>query len=542
MNQGFISQPNLKRIIIKTLAITVPSMFFMIISMFYLMYQIDKSSFSHMIDEEVRSLVKTANTYDGFDYTNTDLFYSRMKEALISYAERCNSYHTYAVVSNYDNIVVVSSKEAFRAFVISNQENNGLYYYCENKQVLEWLREEWIPMITTGNEAKTNIELYVDDAYLYHNGLFIPGLFHKGGTIYKSNPNLEYSTITETVEVQNDFSSLADHKASPKHIVSYNPNGEFYHICLDDNIRGTQSNNAVFRYVNEKCQLINNKKSIGDVAISYRIKLDHGSDSLVLYARMNVFHLFFARYLTVFLVLLFLTLLCSIVTIILRYQTSKNRYENELFRTTLISRLSHDLRTPLSAMMGYSENLLANIATEKKEHYARSILHNAKYMNEIIQNVMVLSKTEQGAFTLHKEPINLVELSQNTWDKYKSLAAEKELTICYQGECTMNADPFLVCQMIENLISNAVIHSASKGQILIICSPNCYQISNTYDTSLTLDPEELWKPFVKENPARGNRTGSGIGLTIVKNICSLHGFKAKIIYERFLFKVSITLK
>lgn len=539
MKQGFISKPRIKDIIIKTLTVTMPSMLFMIIGLFFLMYCIDKSVFTQTIDAEVQSLIKTANTYDGFDYTKTDLFYSRMKEALLSYAERCSSYHTYAVVSNYDNIVVVSSKEAFRAFMISNQENSGSYYYCENPKVLKWMREEWIPNLTSENMERTCSGFYLDDAYLYPNGLFIPGLFHKWSAVYGKVSDWGPSQIIEKDEIQRDFSELVNPKISPRHIYIEHPGNDSFHISLDENVRGTQINDAVFQYVDEKCQPIGHTKKLGDIETSYRIKLDHGSDSLVLFARMNVFQLFSARYLAVFLIVLSLTLLCSIVTVILRYQTAKNLYENELFRTTLINRLSHDLRTPLSAMVGYSENLLANIATEKKEHYARTILHNAEYMNEIIQNVMVLSKTENGALSLHKEPVDFMELSRDAWEKYKYQAEEKGLSICCQGECTMNADRFLICQMIENLMSNAVTHSAPGSQILINGTSDGYHIGNTCNQPLTLASEELWKPFVKENLARSSRTGSGIGLSIVKNICSLHGFKAEITYEKSLFKIDI---
>ena len=91
--------------------------------------------------------------------------------------------------------------------------------------------------------------------------------------------------------------------------------------------------------------------------------------------------------------------------------------------------MAHDLKTPLAAMTGYAENLIDNIRTDKQEHYAKAIKDNVEYMNGLIKNVLLLSKSEAESITLDKKSVDLVNLAENQWEKYIPMAEDRDIQI-----------------------------------------------------------------------------------------------------------------
>ncbi len=542
MNKIQMRPPRIKTILIKTLGVAIPSMLILLVAAFCLMYQIDKSAFLRAINTEITGLIETANIYDGYDYTKTDFFYPRMKEALLSYAERNDRCNTYAAIVNYDGFVNASSKASARTYILQKGEQRGFDYYCENDEVLSWMTNTEGAELDTDKQKGSTIQIIIEDAYLQSNGLLIPGKIRKSLLYYEKDPD----TGTWRAHVSDigsiDFSYLAENVYGVTHIYSSLPDASDYYIILEDAIRGTKADDTVFQYVDDKCMRLDTPDRFGDVAISYQEKLNHGSDSLILFARMNVFEVYASRYLTVFAVILLLsiTIFCA-VTIIL-YQSGKKAYDEEIFKSTLLSRLSHDLKTPITAMMGYSENLLYNINSDKKEHYARAIKSNAEYMNEIIQNVMLFSKTESAVFHPEKTSVELVELTKVVWEKYKLLAEEKELSLICNGLCEVNADRTLMQQMLENLVSNALSYATPGSSVIVSGADGIYRVANTSPSALAFDANDLWKPFVKGDKSRSERKGIGIGLSIVRNICELHGFKTSLSFTDNRFEITISNK
>ena len=103
-------------------------------------------------------------------------------------------------------------------------------------------------------------------------------------------------------------------------------------------------------------------------------------------------------------VIVFITILYSVLAILISFISSMLSYhklmyfyKNEDYRKALMNSMAHDLKTPLTAMSGYAENLKENVMTEKREHYAQAILQNTEYMNGIISDILNLSKLEEGS-------------------------------------------------------------------------------------------------------------------------------------------------
>lgn len=222
-----------------------------------------------------------------------------------------------------------------------------------------------------------------------------------------------------------------------------------------------------------------------------------------------------------------------------KYTKLRAQYTMEDYRRTLTDSMAHDLKSPLMAISGYAENLKENVNTDKKDHYAESIITNVRYMNDIISNVLELSKLEAGSITLKKKDINLNLLIKNCREKYEALIEEKNLKIECGNLPNVIGDESLLMQAFDNLLSNAVKYSEPYTTIEIKSEADRVIVSNSCNLSEDLRPDDLWKPFVKGDNARGNESGTGIGLTIAKNIFEMHGFKQKILYVDGKFIVEI---
>lgn len=222
-----------------------------------------------------------------------------------------------------------------------------------------------------------------------------------------------------------------------------------------------------------------------------------------------------------------------------RWLRVKTEYEIEDYRKSLTDAMAHDLKSPLMALSGFAENLKDNVHTEKRGYYADVISENVNYMNSIIERILELSKTE-GDIKLKRERVEVQTLLNEAVSKYEEQIDKKKLTVDIEGDITINADRQLLLQAIDNLIFNAVKFSNDESIIYMACDKNCMTISNTC-TAGEDEPDELdfLKPFVKGDKSRSNKSGSGIGLTIAKNIFELHGYKISLKREENEFIVRV---
>lgn len=221
----------------------------------------------------------------------------------------------------------------------------------------------------------------------------------------------------------------------------------------------------------------------------------------------------------------------SILSGIFKYKKYRRIYEQEEYRRTLMNSMAHDLKSPLAAMRGYAENLKENLNSEKKDHYADCILKNADYMNRLITDNLDLLKLEYDNSRLVKEKIDLIEVSRELTEKYMPLINEKNVSLSLNGTYIIKGNRAQLITAVENLISNAVRYVNEKGEININGAKKEFVISNTTDSLPDITPAELFKPFVKGDETRSNESGSGLGLSIAKNIFDRHKFKSLIRYD-----------
>lgn len=207
------------------------------------------------------------------------------------------------------------------------------------------------------------------------------------------------------------------------------------------------------------------------------------------------------------------------------YMVRLNHYQLDTYRRETTNAMAHDLKTPLTAISGYAENLRNNVHSEKKDYYADIILEHVQYMNEMVGNILELAKVENTNWMPHKESLDLKAETQDILKKYEILTADKNLTVSVEGERVIEADKVRMTQALENLIGNAMKYAANDTIIHIKLEKDFYEVRNRIDGAFEVSVEELWKPFIKGDNNRNEERGTGVGLTIVKNIADVHGFE-----------------
>lgn len=219
-----------------------------------------------------------------------------------------------------------------------------------------------------------------------------------------------------------------------------------------------------------------------------------------------------------------------------RFGKLKIQYEVEDYRKSITDAMAHDLKSPLMAVSGMVENLKQNVHTEKREYYADVIAENVSYMNEIIEHMLELSKAETGNIKISKEELKLEAIVDSIIDKYSDLLDKKRLNIDMEVSSFVVGDKQLMTQAIDNLINNAIKFSEPEKTITIKDIEGGLSISNCYEPNENaIAVSELTKPFVKEDASRSNKSGSGIGLTIAKNLLAKQGYRLEIIREEGVF-------
>ena len=244
------------------------------------------------------------------------------------------------------------------------------------------------------------------------------------------------------------------------------------------------------------------------------------------------------------LVYLFIDAGICLVISALSYSKLKGFYRNEDYRKALMSSMAHDLKTPLTVMSGYAENLKENVQTEKREHYADAILENTVYMNGIISDILGLSKLEEESAKNNGTKLDFCEIAKAQAERIKPLLEEMNITLSVEGSYLRKADKASLERVLDNLLSNAAKYTKEGGKINIYAkdkpfSKHIFVVENTPFDKIDIKAKKLWEPFVKGDQSRSEKNGTGLGLSIVKNILNNQGFRSKIKIKDGWFKVII---
>jgi PAS domain S-box-containing protein len=206
--------------------------------------------------------------------------------------------------------------------------------------------------------------------------------------------------------------------------------------------------------------------------------------------------------------------------------------EADRLKTELLANVSHDLRTPLTSIKGYTTTILRHfdrLADEEKRDFLHEIDIASDRLTELIENLLQLSKLEAGGFHMQKEPTVIVSLLSNALEDLEQKTKGHRFVSRYGQDLPLvNADPRRVRQVLDNLLSNAVKYSPENTEITVECSSRDRElVVRVTDQGVGISPEELDKVFGRFYQASSGASqrggGVGLGLAICKGIIEAHG-------------------
>lgn len=206
-------------------------------------------------------------------------------------------------------------------------------------------------------------------------------------------------------------------------------------------------------------------------------------------------------------------------------------------RKSFISDVSHELKTPIALIQGYSEGLLENVNSdeESKKFYAEVILDETNKMDKLVKQLLELMKLEYGKREFQDKKFNIVELEREVVRKSQVILEEKQIEIKFKTEDEINvfADDFYIEQVISNYITNAIKHAKDVNKEKYIQIENIVDIDknkvrvkvfNTGDNLAEENIARIWNRFYKIDESRNReQEGTGIGLSFVKAIMNNYG-------------------
>ncbi len=198
-----------------------------------------------------------------------------------------------------------------------------------------------------------------------------------------------------------------------------------------------------------------------------------------------------------------------------------------------VANVSHDLKTPITSIRGWSQALLDGTAVSEtdQQQAAQVIYDESERMERMVSQLLDLARIESGQFVLQWETVDLDPLLQGIVSALEIRAQEQEVELQLDAQTTpsISGDPDRLTQIFTNLIDNAITHTPAGGRVdvqLRPSPPNAVEV-RIKDTGRGIAPDELERVFerfyqVDKSRAQANGRGTGLGLAIVQELVSLH--------------------
>ncbi|SFJ22370.1 Signal transduction histidine kinase [Paenibacillus sp. UNC496MF] len=224
----------------------------------------------------------------------------------------------------------------------------------------------------------------------------------------------------------------------------------------------------------------------------------------------------------------------------------------ESSKNQLVLNLAHDLRTPLTSVLGYLDFILRDegLSKEQSAHYTRIAFTKSKRLEKLIDELFEVTRMNHGMAPLHRADLDLSELLVQLNEELYPLFENKELTVRpdIAPNVRLFGDGELLARVFENLLTNAARYGADGHYIDIVCFEEggeaVVQVANYGDS---IPPEQLphlFEMFYTGDQARTHQGGgTGLGLFIVRNIVEQHGgtIEARSDVVRTCFEVRLPL-
>lgn len=243
------------------------------------------------------------------------------------------------------------------------------------------------------------------------------------------------------------------------------------------------------------------------------------------------------------------------LTILIKHQKEKNtlmqmKAENDRRQIELaaaekqteeknrfFSNISHDMRTPLNAIIGFSDIASQSAETPATKEYLDKIKRSGQLLNDLINDTLTISKVNSGKMMLQEKPVNTDEIFDAVYYAIQEMASKKNITFTMDRsaceERTVMVDSLNLEKILLNLLTNAVKYTQAGGWVKFTAKIVDNAEMGIPETVMTIEDNgigiseeflpRIYEPFLQEDNTGGEASGTGLGLSIVKNLVDIMG-------------------
>jgi two-component system phosphate regulon sensor histidine kinase PhoR len=205
----------------------------------------------------------------------------------------------------------------------------------------------------------------------------------------------------------------------------------------------------------------------------------------------------------------------------------------ERVRRDFVANVSHEFRTPLTAIQGFAETLLAGAMDDpqNRERFLEIIVEHSRRLARLTEDLLKLSKMDADRLELEIRRVNVAQLIESCIETAQHRAVEKEIAISVKpgsGVPDIAGDRRRLAEVLQNLIDNALQYTLSRGEIVVSTEARDGEVVFTVaDTGIGIpkaDQSRIFERFYRVDAARSRELGgTGLGLSIAKHIVEVHG-------------------
>ena len=212
-----------------------------------------------------------------------------------------------------------------------------------------------------------------------------------------------------------------------------------------------------------------------------------------------------------------------------------NQEETEALRREFTANVSHELKTPLHSISGFAELLKNGMVMEQDTGYfAEKIYNEAQRMIKLVQDIIILSRLDEGQENTTKSAVNLYQMAEGVIANLEPMAAKNNIDIELIGQqVVMNGIPHLLNSMLHNICENAIKYNKPDGSVLVEVSEiSGHPRITVRDSGIGIpmrDRTRIFERFYRVDKSHSKEVGgTGLGLSIVKHAARLHNAKLEV--------------
>lgn len=225
----------------------------------------------------------------------------------------------------------------------------------------------------------------------------------------------------------------------------------------------------------------------------------------------------------------------------------EEQMKSERMKTELITNVSHDIKTPLTAIVSYVDLLKQEpMPNEKAKEYLDVLDRQSARLKKLTEDLVEASKATTGNLSVDLQPTDVNVFLGQTTGEYEERLAAKQLTLCLtpaEGTPIISADGRLLWRVFENLFSNIQKYAQPGTRVYLTCQATDEQVTITFRNisaePLNISADELMERFVRGDASR-NTEGSGLGLSIARSLTQLQHGTFALAVDGDLFKAILT--